>query len=207
MSSETTTGRATRRADLILIAALCPSIAASDTIVSALSLGVATILVGLLSASILALLRRWLDEDTQLVAILLVTASVVAIVELAMRAWFHVAHEIVGVFLPLIVANLALVHTLGAPRDSWRETLANVAKLTVTIAFVLFILGVAREIVGRGSILHDAQALIGSTAGEITLFRVDMGFLLAMLPPGAFLSLGLLLAVRNALQRRHTALE
>ena len=207
MSSETTTGRATRRADLILIAALCPSIAASDTIVSALSLGVATILVGLLSASILALLRRWLDEDTQLVAILLVTASVVAIVELAMRAWFHVAHEMVGVFLPLIVANLALVHTLGAPRDSWRETLANVAKLTVTIAFVLFILGVAREIVGRGSILHDAQALIGSTAGEITLFRVDMGFLLAMLPPGAFLSLGLLLAVRNALQRRHTALE
>lgn len=207
MINETTTGRKKREADLILIAALCPSIAASDTVVSALSLGIATTLVGLISASILMLLKRWLDKDTQFVAILLVTASVVAIVEVAMRAWFHVAHEIVGVFLPLIVANLALVHTLRAPRPSWRKTLASVASLTLAVAFVLLILGVTREIVGRGSILHDAQALIGSTAGEITLFRVDMGFLLAMLPPGAFLSLGLLLAVRNGLQRRQTAIE
>src|SRR5690554_2801954 len=134
MINETTTGRKKREADLILIAALCPSIAASDTVVSALSLGIATTLVGLISASILMLMKRWLDEDTQLVAILLVTASVVAIVEVAMRAWFHVAHEIVGVFLPLIVANLALVHTLRAPRPSWRKTLASVASLTLAVA-------------------------------------------------------------------------
>ncbi len=207
MSTETTTGRSTRDADLILVVALCPLIAANDTIVSALTLGIATILVGLFSASIFALLKRWIDEDTRLVAALLVTATVVAIVELALRAWFHIAHETVGIFLALIVCNLALVHRMSRASETSGDLLRGVAKLTVSIAIVLIILGIAREIVGRGSLLYNAQALIGSVAGEISLFRVDMGFLLAMLPPGAFLSFGLLLAVRNWLRRRHTVSE
>lgn len=207
MSTETTTDRSTRDADLILVVALCPLIAANDTLVSALTLGIATILVGVLSASLFALLKRWIDEDTRLVATLLVTAAVVAIVELALRAWFHVAHETVGIFLALIVCNLALVHRMCHASGTPGDMLRGVAKLTVSIAIVLVILGVAREIVGRGSLLHNAQALIGSVAGEISLFRVDMGFLLAMLPPGAFLSFGLLLAVRNWLRRPHTVSE
>ncbi len=207
MSTETATGRSTRDADLILVVALCPLIAANDTIVSALTLGIATILVGLFSASIFALLKRWIDEDTRLVAALLVTATVVAIVELALRAWFHIAHETVGIFLALIVCNLALVHRMSRASETSGDLLRGVAKLTVSIAIVLIILGIAREIVGRGSLLYNAQALIGSVAGEISLFRVDMGFLLAMLPPGAFLSFGLLLAVRNWLRRRHTVSE
>ncbi len=196
-----------RHASLFWIASVCPLIAASDTIVSAVSAGITTMLVGCVCASLAVLLSRWLDDDTRLLAILLVSASVVAIVELAMRAWFHVARETLGIFLPLVVTNLALVHTMHTGSTSARETLSRVAKLTASIALVLFILGVAREIVGRGSILHDAQALIGSMAGEITLFRVDMGFLLAMLPPGAFISFGLLLAARNWLQHRDTAAE
>src|SRR5690606_19453530 len=119
----------------------------------------------------------------------------------------HVARETLGIFLPLVVTNLALVHAMHAGSTSARETLSRVAKLTASIALVLFILGVAREIVGRGSILHDAQALIGSMAGGITLFRGDMAFLLALWPPGALISFGLLLAARNWLQHRHTAAE
>jgi electron transport complex protein RnfE len=196
MTIETTADAQGRGADLVLIAALCPLLATSDMLVNALSIGAATILVALVSSSILAVLVRWLDDDTHLIACLLVTATVLAIVELAMRAWFHVARESLGVFLSLIVANLAIVHHMRA-REPAARIIARVFKLTLTITLVLVILGVAREIVGRGSILHEAQALIGSLADEITLFRVDMGFLLAMLPPGAFLSLGLLLALRN----------
>lgn len=207
MSNDTEPSERIRDANLFWIASACPLIAASDTIVSALSIGIATMLVGCLCTSLIVLLRRFLDDDTRLIAILLVTASVVAIVELAMRAWFHVARETLGVFLPLVVTNLALVHVMHTGGASARETLGRVARLTAWIALVLFILGVAREIVGRGSILHNAQALIGSMADEITLFRVDMGFLLAMLPPGAFISFGLLLAARNWFQHRHTAAE
>jgi len=206
MSKDVEPSEHMRHASLFWIASVCPLIAASDTIVSAVSAGIMTMLVGCICAGLIALLTRWLDDDTRLLAILLVSASVVAIVELAMRAWFHVARETLGIFLPLVVTNLALVHAMHAGTSA-RETLNRVAKLTASIALVLFILGVAREIVGRGSILHDAQALIGSMAGEITLFRVDMGFLLAMLPPGAFISFGLLLAARNWLQHRDTAAE
>jgi electron transport complex protein RnfE len=207
MTDKATIDRAARDADLILVVALCPLIAANDTVVSALSLGIATVLVGLLSASVIALLKRWIDEDTQLVAVLLVTAGFVAIVELAMRAWFHVARETVGIFLPLIVCNLALMQRMRDASGTSGDMLRDIAKLTASVAVVLVVLGVAREIVGRGSLLYNAQALIGSVAGEISLFRVDMGFLLAMLPPGAFLSLGLLLALRNWLRGRHTVFE
>lgn len=186
-----------RRADLFLIAATCPLVAASDTTVNAVSLGLATILIATLAAAILGAVSKWLDEEIRLTASLLITASLVAIVELAMRAWFHVARESLAIFLPLVVTNLALVHYLMDQHAGATANLKRILKLVLTIAFVLVILGVAREIVGRGSLLHDAQALIGSLAGEITLFRVDMGFLLAMLPPGAFLALGLLLALRN----------
>jgi electron transport complex protein RnfE len=207
MNTQSTLAKSAPDEDLFLVVALCPLIAASDTIVSALSLGIATALVGVLSASVVALMKRWIDEDARLVSVLLVTASVAAIVELAMRAWFHVAYNTVGVFAALIVCNLALVHRMCRATQGAGDMLRGIAKLTMAIALVLLILGVAREIVGRGSLLYNAQALIGSVAEEITLFRVDMGFLLAMLPPGAFLSLGLLLAVRNWLRRRHTVSE
>lgn len=191
----TSTGRTL--SDSLLVVALCPLIAASYTIVSALSLGVATVLVAMTTAGIIAPLKRWLDDDTRLIAILLVTASIVAIVELAMRAWFHVARESVSIFLPLVATNLALAHRMHENPLPSRELFASTLRLTTTMALALAILGTAREIVGRGSILHNAQALVGSMAGEITLFRVDMGFLLAMLPPGAFIAFGCLLAVRN----------
>ena len=91
-----------RHASLFWIASVCPLIAASDTIVSAVSAGIVTMLVGCICASLVVLLSRWLDDDTRLLTILLVSASLVAIVELAMRAWFHVARETLGIFLPQI---------------------------------------------------------------------------------------------------------
>ncbi len=194
-----------RSTDLFLIAAMCPLVAASDTVVNAIALGIATFLIALTATAIVGALGRWLDGELSLATSLLIVASVAAIVELAMQAWFHVARESLAIFLPLIVTNVALVHFLLDRDISVGANLRRVSKLALTIALVLIILGTAREIVGRGSLLHDAQALIGSLAGEITLFRVDMGFLLAMLPPGAFLAFGLLLATRNWLMSRRTA--
>jgi electron transport complex protein RnfE len=191
-----------RKSDLFLIAAACPLIAASDTVVNAIALGIATILIAVASTAIVGLLIRWLDDTIRLTATVLILATLTAIVELAMRAWFHVARESLSLFLPLIVTNLALAHSIMDARSGLPANLKRVAKLAAAIALILVTLGAAREIVGRGSLLYNAQALIGSLAGEITLFRVDMGFLLAMLPPGAFLAFGLLLAMRNWLAGR-----
>lgn len=193
----------TRLDDFILVAALCPLLAASDTVVSALTVGLATLVSAWLTSSIIVVLGRWLDRDTRLVAVLLITAIIVGILDLVLNAWFHVARQSAGVFLLLIPANLALVHVMS--QTPARGMLRRVSTLTLAIVLVLIVLGLAREVVGRGSLLHDAQALIGSLAGEITLFRVDMGFLLAMLPPGAFIAFGLLFAARNWLRASRTA--
>ncbi|MFO7304992.1 MAG: Rnf-Nqr domain containing protein [Gammaproteobacteria bacterium] len=192
----------TWRNDFVLVAALCPLLAASDTLVSALTVGLAALVSALAASGIIAALGHWLERDLRFLTVVLVTTLVVAILDLMLSAWFHVARQSAGLYLLLIPANLALVHLNTEPHA--RGLLRRVATLMLAVVGVLLVMGLAREAVGRGSVLHDAQALIGSHGREITLFRVDMGFLLAMLPPGAFIALGLLLAVRNWLRASRT---
>ncbi len=99
-------------------------------------------------------------------------------------------------FVPLIVSNLIVIQHLQARHESFGNALAGSLRIATGIAVTLLPLSIARELVGRGSLLHDAGTLLGEWAGwaEMSVFRVDMGFLLAMLPPGAFISFGLLLA-------------
>jgi electron transport complex protein RnfE len=191
--------------NLFFMCAVCPLIAVSDTIVNAIGLSAALLVVVPLACAVTVLVRRWLDDATALVASLLITAGLVACVELLMSAWFHDLRESLGVFVSLLVANIALVGRMldraRTPSQAWLGSL----KLAAEIGALLLFLSIGRELVGRGSLLHDAEFLFGASAGslEINLFRVDMGFLLAMLPPGAFISLGLFMAARNwYLQRR-----
>lgn len=192
--------------DLFLLLALCPLLAVSDTVVNGIGLGIAMIVAGATASGILVMLTRWLDGEFRLPAILLVTAGVVAAVELVMRAWFHSLWESLGVFVALIVSNMALVHLLHEQRESRARMVPDVLKLSLTIAATLVLLGIARELVGRGSLFHGAGAAFGGWAAqfELNVFRVDMGFLLAMLPPGAFIALGLLLAIRNWLAQNNS---
>jgi Na+-translocating ferredoxin:NAD+ oxidoreductase subunit E len=190
--------------DLLLLISLCPFLAVTDTVVKAAGLGAATIIVTVVASGISALLVRWLDDEFWLPAILLILASLVAIVELIFQAWFHDLRELLGLFLALIVTNAAIVWTLLERRAGAYAASMQAVKLALSIALVLLVLGIARELVGRGSLLHGAVSMLGSwaSAGELSLFRVDMGFLLAMLPPGAFIALGLLIAIRNWLAQR-----
>lgn len=178
--------------------ALCPLIAASDTVVNAIGLGLATIIVSVLVGATLSILTRWLDDTMRIAATLLILAGILAIIERAMLAWFYELREALGVFLPLIVCNIALLRLWQQPLDAHRS-IVDALKLGTSIAVVLVLLGIARELVGRGSLLHGAGHAFGAwfAPAELGVFDVDMGFLLAMLPPGAFISLGLLLALRN----------
>jgi len=184
--------------------AVCPLLAMSDTVADALGIGATVLIVVPLATVLLVLLRSRLSADTATAASMLTLAALVACVELLLSAWFSELRNSLALFVPLIVSNLVVVQHLQARHESLLRAFAGSLRIAIGIAMTLLALGIARELVGRGSLLHDAAGLLGSWAGgaETSVFRVDMGFLLAMLPPGAFISFGLLLAARNWLSSR-----
>jgi Na+-translocating ferredoxin:NAD+ oxidoreductase subunit E len=176
--------------------AVCPLLAMSDTVANALGIGAAVLIVVPLVSVVLVLLRSQLTNEIVLAATMLTVAALVACVEVLMSAWLSEMRTALNLFLPLVVANLIVVHHLQSRHGTPGDAVGGSIKIAVGIAITLLPLGIARELVGRGSLLHDAGW------SEINVFRLDMGFMLAMLPPGAFISFGLLLAARNWLLRR-----
>jgi electron transport complex protein RnfE len=179
--------------------ALCPLLAVSDTVVKALGFSVLVLAMMPLATLLLSAVRRWLADSIVLPASLLVTAGLVTAAELFMRAWFHDLGASFGVFLPLLAVNIVVIDQIQTPNGDRGRALIRSVRIALGIALTLITLGLARELVGRGSLLSGAATLFGPWGErmEIKVFSVDMGFLLAMLPPGAFISLGLLIAVRN----------
>ena len=186
--------------------AVCPLLAMSDTVVDAVGIGVVVLLVVPLATALLLLLRSRLSDETALAASMLTLAALVAGVELLLSAWFSELRTSLTLFVPLIVSNLIVVQYLSARHESFGVAFIGSLRIAIGIAVTLLPLGIARELVGRGSLLNDAGNLLGASASwaETSVFRVDMGFLLAMLPPGAFISFGLLLAARNWIRQRRS---
>lgn len=185
--------------------ALCPLLAVSDTVVKAVGFSALVLILLPLATLLFGVVRRWLDDAVILPASLLITAGLVTAAELLMRAWFHDLGASFGVFLPLLAVNIVVIDHIQTPTQDRIAALIRSARIALGIALTLIALGFARELVGRGSLLNGAGALLGSWAErlEVKVFSVDMGFLLAMLPPGAFISVALLIAARNWLANRH----
>ena len=186
--------------------AVCPLLAMSDTVVDAVGIGVVVLIVVPLATALLLLLRSRFSDETALAASMLTLAALVASVELLLSAWFSELRTSLTLFVPLIVSNLIVVQYLSARHESFGAAFIGSLRIATGIAVTLLPLGIARELVGRGSLLNDAGNLLGTWASwaETSVFRVDMGFLLAMLPPGAFISFGLLLAARNWIRQRRS---
>jgi electron transport complex protein RnfE len=186
--------------------AVCPLLAMSDTVVDAVGIGAVVLIVVPLATALLLSLRSFLTEEIAIAASLLTLAALVAVVELLLSAWFSELRTSLTLFVPLIVSNLIVIHHLRARHENFGAAFVGSARIAIGIAITLLPLSIARELVGRGSLLHDAGNLLGAWASwaETSVFRVDMGFLLAMLPPGAFISFGLLLAARNWIRQRRS---
>ena len=182
--------------------ALCPLLAVSDTVVKAVGFSIIVLVLLPLATFLFDLVRRWLDDTIILAASLLITAGLVTAAELITRAWFHDLGQSFGVFLPLLAVNIVVIDHLQAPAHDRLAQLSRSVRIALGISLTLIALGFARELVGRGSLLNGASALGWAAHLELEVFSVDMGFLLAMLPPGAFISLGLLIAARNWLAGR-----
>lgn len=182
------------------VLALCPVLAVSDNVVNALGIGVAAILALTITSLVVTLLGRRLPDEIRLATCALVLAGVLGCLMLLFNAGAHELHRSLGLYLPLLIANYVMLERVeSAAEKPPVQALVGALKTSFTLAFALLLLGIAREVVGRGSLFYNAGALLGPAAERIELqfFRADMGFLLATFPPGAFIAVGLLLALRN----------
>lgn len=191
-----------RTRDFLLALSVCPLLAVSDTISNAIGLGLSVIVTLALSQLIGAVVSRWLDDEWRLASLYVIVAAVASAALMFMHAMFPMLQQALGIFPMMIAANAVVGVQFLASETSMTRRLIDSAKLGVQIAALLLVLGITRELVGRGSVFHDAGNQFGDWARSLQLFRADMGFLLAMLPPGAFISLGLLMALRNWLRDR-----
>ena len=184
---------------------LCPLLAVSTSLASGLALGLATLAVLVASNASAALIGRWLPPEVRLGVFVAVIAGLVTALELLLAAWRPGMHAALGIYLPLIVTNcliLGRAESFAASEGIGRAVVDGFAMGTGFL-LVLLALSATRELVGRGSLGADLNLLVGDVAwGQgLRLFDARHGVLLALLPPGAFILLGLMIALRNALRQ------
>lgn len=204
------TGLWTNNAGLVQLLGLCPLLAVSTSFINGLGLGIATTLVLVASNITISVIREFVRPEIRIPVFVLVIASFVTAVELAMNAWFHELFRVLGIFIPLIVTNCAIIGRAEAFASRQPPGLAALDGLAMGLGFtgVLVALGAARELIGQGTVFAGAHMMFGAWASALELQLLDGGFLLALLPPGAFIGLGLMVAAKNLvdarLQRRRT---
>ncbi|OGT87847.1 MAG: electron transport complex subunit RsxE [Gammaproteobacteria bacterium RIFOXYA12_FULL_61_12] len=194
---------------LVALLGLCPLLAVTTNAVNGLGLGIATTAVLLLSNSVISLIRNLVRPEVRLPVFVLVIASFVTAVELSMSAWFFELHKILGIFIALIVTNCTIVGRAEAFASKQPVTLAALDGLAMGIGFtlVLVVLGGMRELVGQGTLFSQAHLMFGEAARgmTLTLGKDFHGMLIAILPPGAFIGMGLLIALKRWLDLRSLA--
>lgn len=194
----------TQNTGLVALLGLCPLLAVSSTAVNGLGLGLATVLTLVASNLAVSLIRPLVRPEIRIPVFVVLIASVVTAIELAMNAWFHQLYLVLGIFIPLIVTNCAVLGRAEAFASRNRPLPAALDGLMVGLGFllVLLTLGALRELVGQGTLFAQAHLMLGGWARGLVVVEDYRGFLLALLPPGAFIGLGLLLAAKHLIDAR-----
>jgi len=191
---------------LVALLGLCPLLAVTSTAINGLGLGLATIAVLTASNATVSLIRNLVRPEVRLPVFVLVIASFVTAVELAMQAWFYDLYKILGIFIPLIVTNCAIIGRAEAfaSKNSLDRALIDGLAMGIGFTLVLVTLGGLRELLGQGTLFSQAHLMFGEAARGFALsLGADFkGALLAILPPGAFIGLGLLIALKNLVDKR-----
>jgi electron transport complex protein RnfE len=200
---------------LVQLLGLCPLLAASGNVVNALGLGLATTLVLMVSNLSVSLLRNVLSNAVRLPVFVMIIASAVTCVELLMQAFAYELFQILGIFLPLIVTNCAILGRADsfAARHTAGASLYDGFVMGLGFTGVLVVLGALREVLGTGALFAAMDLLFGPLAVDwrIVVFPDYQPFLLATLPPAAFILTGLLIAgknlIDNHIQKRQSAAQ
>lgn len=189
---------------LVQLLGLCPLLAISNSVVNSLSLGLATTLVMAVASASVSLVRNFIPHEIRIPTFVLIIAVAVTVVDLLMNAYVHPLYLVLGVFIPLITTNcivLARVETFASKRSTWRSVL-DALMMGLGLTLVLVALGALREVAGKGTLFSGLDLALGPAARDwvVTVLPDYQGFLLAILPPGAFIGLGLLIALKNGIE-------
>jgi electron transport complex protein RnfE len=186
-------------AALVQLLGLCPLLAVTTSVVNGITLGLATAVVLIATNTLVSLMRRALVPVARIPLFVLIIASLVTSIDLLMNALLFDLHEILGIFIPLIITNcavLAQAETIASREPVWRAALAGLGAGIGTCA-VLAALGALREIAGSGTLFAGMSMLFGEAANAWPITLPFDGMLVAILPPGAFFGLAVLIALRN----------
>lgn len=187
---------------LVQLLGLCPLLAVTGSVVNALGLGLATMLVLVGSNLSVSLIRNHVSPTVRLPAFVMIIASFVTVTELVMQAFTYELYQVLGIFIPLIVTNCVILGRADAfaSKNGLLPSFVDGFMMSLGFMAVLFLLGAMREILGQGSIFSDMHLLFGPMASnwKIDLIADYPDFLFAILPPGAFMGMGLLIALKNS---------
>lgn len=183
--------------------ALCPLLAVTGTATNGLGMGLASLVVLIASNLSISLLRKAIPQEVRIPAFVLVIAVLVTLVDMAMNAWLHDLYLVLGLFIPLIVTNCAILGRAEsfAYRSPILPSLFDGVMMGVGFTIALVVLGAVREVIGSGTLFANASLLLGESLGflELTLIPDYKGVLLAILPPGGFIALGFIMAGKRLL--------
>lgn len=190
---------------LVQLLGLCPLLAVTTTFVNGLGLGAATLFVLTCSNALVSATRRWIRQEIRIPIYVLIIASLVTCIELIFKAWFPTLDRSLGIFIPLIVTNCAIVARaeVFASRNSIGASIADGIGMGAGFAMLLMAIGAFRELVGQATLLSRLDMITGGEPFSGFSFA-DSGLLLAILPPGAFFSLALAVALKNYIDRRRS---
>lgn len=193
-------------AGIVALLGLCPLLAVSATVVNGVSLGLATALVMACSNGAVSVVRSWVPNEIRIPVFILIIAVLVTIIQLVMHAYTHELYLVLGIFVPLIVVNCNVLGRAEAfaSKNPLMPSVVDGFMVGFGLTLTLGALGAMREIFGKGTLFSGIDLALGESAKGlvITVFPDYQGFLLAILPPGAFLGLGLLIAGKNWIDQR-----
>ncbi len=189
--------------------ALCPTMAVTSTATNGLGMGLATTAVLMLSNLAISALRNVISEAVRIPVFIIIIASLVTLVDMALNAWLHELYKVLGLFIALIVVNCAILGRAEsfASREAPLASLVDGVASGLGFTLALVVIGGVRELLGSGTLFAGASLLLGPAFSfmEITVIDHYRGVLLMILPPGGFLILGLLMGVWRRLEARRTA--
>ncbi len=191
---------------IVQLLGLCPLLAVTGSVVNAIGLGLATTLVLVCSNTAVSLIRNVVSDAVRLPVFVMIIASAVTCIELLMQAFAYELYQILGIFLPLITTNCVILGRADAfaSKNSLAPAAYDGFIMGVGFTVILVLLGALRELAGTGALLANMDLLFGASAAswKLVLFSDYKDFLLAILPPGAFIFTGLIIAMKNVIDSR-----
>ncbi len=194
---------------LVQLLGLCPLLAVSNTVTNALVLGLITLVVLTCSNFIISLIRHWLDDSTRLPAQIMIIATFVTLSDLLLQTYLFEIHQRIGLFVALIVTNCTVLGRAEsfASRHPVRYALLDGFMMGLGFLAVILSLGFIREALGQGTLFAQLHLLLGGSQEDWQISLPNGRFLLLILPPGAFLTLGCLIALKNWIELKATKAE